>query len=193
MGLGAVELVMAVEARFGIEIPDADAAAITTPRKLIDSVCAKVGAKDQAKCVSQRSFYRVRRILMARGIERGVITPQTRLDLLFPAAKWNQTWSKLESSLGVGPRLLFSGRGLAIFAFAAAAGGGRLAAASAWPEKPERLARGCVRGGSAPRRPTRAAAHSDDGGGSLAPRHSRSRRRGPRSCANDGLVAVRDP
>jgi acyl carrier protein len=44
MGLDAVELALAIEETFGIDLPDADTAKLTTPRKLIDHVCARVGA-----------------------------------------------------------------------------------------------------------------------------------------------------
>lgn len=106
MGLGAVELLMDVEQRFGIEIPDAEAQHVDTPGKLIDLVHAKVGRGAGGKCVSQRSFYRVRRVLVAAmGIERGVIAPGTQLGSIIPLAQRRTRWPKVAGLLGVDPGL----------------------------------------------------------------------------------------
>jgi len=43
MGLDGVELVLAWEEEFGIEISDADAAKMETPAHVIDFVCTRVG------------------------------------------------------------------------------------------------------------------------------------------------------
>ena len=49
MGLDLVEMVMAVEEHFGIEILDKEAYHITTPRKLIDYVTEKVEIKKNGR------------------------------------------------------------------------------------------------------------------------------------------------
>jgi acyl carrier protein len=53
MGLDAVELVMAYEGEFGIEIPDADAEAMATPKDVIDYIMrflqAAGGKPDRAR------------------------------------------------------------------------------------------------------------------------------------------------
>ena len=48
MGLDGVEIVLAVEEEFGIAIDDADAANLTTPRRLVDYVFERLhgGAGD---------------------------------------------------------------------------------------------------------------------------------------------------
>ena len=46
MGLDSVELVMAWEEAFGIEVPNGDAEILETPRMVIDYFAAKLGAID---------------------------------------------------------------------------------------------------------------------------------------------------
>ena len=43
MGLDTVELLMAFEEKFGVRIPDEDAAHLTTPRKVTDYIMSKTG------------------------------------------------------------------------------------------------------------------------------------------------------
>ncbi len=50
MGLDGVELVMAVEERFGIEITNAEAEKIITPGMLVDLIYSKVEATDRSIC-----------------------------------------------------------------------------------------------------------------------------------------------
>jgi hypothetical protein len=102
MGLDAVELVMSVEEIFGIDLPDQDAATLTTPRKLIDYVCARVGATSRERCISQRSFYRVRRILAAAsGASAREIGPGTHLETLLPVQARRRLWASLASQIGL--------------------------------------------------------------------------------------------
>jgi acyl carrier protein len=55
VGLELVELVMSVETRFGVDIPDAEARQLTTPAMLIDCVCRKVGAAGDETAVAAGS------------------------------------------------------------------------------------------------------------------------------------------
>jgi acyl carrier protein len=101
MGLEAVELVLAIEETFGIDLPDADAAKLTTPRKLIEYVCARVGATPE-KCMTQRSFYRVRKALGAAvNVTPRTIRPETHLESLLPTQQRRKLWPKLAADLGV--------------------------------------------------------------------------------------------
>ena len=57
MGLDAVEIVMSVEETFGIEISDADAESLQTPKQLIEFICQRIKSSDEASiCISQRAF-----------------------------------------------------------------------------------------------------------------------------------------
>lgn len=72
MGLGVVELIIDIEQRFGIEIPDPVANRLRTPRQLIDHVCALVGASEDGECVSQHAFY------VARGAHASAVAETIR-------------------------------------------------------------------------------------------------------------------
>ncbi|MDR2128478.1 MAG: phosphopantetheine-binding protein [Burkholderiaceae bacterium] len=82
MGLDSVELLMAVEDTFGIQISDEDALNLRTPGRLADYVMARVrtdGSKN-AVCASQNSFYALRSALMrVFGVPRNQIRPDTPL------------------------------------------------------------------------------------------------------------------
>lgn len=87
MGLDTVELVMNAEEEFGIAIPDADCAALTTPRKLADYIARQLGAAGRQQdphCLSQARFYRLRALLVDHlGSKRQTVRPDTPLrDLL---------------------------------------------------------------------------------------------------------------
>lgn len=64
MGMDGVEIVMKTEEAFDIAIDDSDAEKCMTPRDVIDLVMGKVGRFDQAACLTQRSFHRLRRTFM---------------------------------------------------------------------------------------------------------------------------------
>lgn len=49
MGLDIVELFMAFEERFGIEIPDKDASELYTPRRVTDYVWSKVASEGMTR------------------------------------------------------------------------------------------------------------------------------------------------
>ena len=101
MGLDGVELVMAVEEEFGLEISDADAEKLRTPRDLIDVVCTKMAdVKPGGVCQSQHAFYKLRRALCTQtGQPRKTITPATRLADLLPADMRNPAWQKLRDAV----------------------------------------------------------------------------------------------
>ena len=86
MGLDVVELLLAAEEEFGLDIPDADAEKMTTPRMLADYVISRVGnlADGKGYCLSQAGFYRIRSALVRQfGFARRDIRPDTRItDLL---------------------------------------------------------------------------------------------------------------
>jgi acyl carrier protein len=61
MGLDSVELVMEIEKKFDISIPDQEAEKITTVGKMYDAVWQHLEGKYSKKCNSQILFYRLRK------------------------------------------------------------------------------------------------------------------------------------
>jgi acyl carrier protein len=61
MGLDTVELIMEIEKRFDIKIPDQEAEKITTVGDMYYCVWAKLGGKYTDKCKSQILFYKLRK------------------------------------------------------------------------------------------------------------------------------------
>ena len=96
MGLDSVELILATEAEFGIEIADADAAHLLTPRQLAAHVSQLLGQlpTNTPPCQSQAAFYRIRRALCQQfGSARNTIRPDTPIAPYFtqtPSAAWRK-------------------------------------------------------------------------------------------------------
>ena len=113
MGLDAVEIVMSVEETFGIEISDADAESLQTPKQLIEFICQRIKSSDEASiCISQRAFHRVRSsAIVTTGISRNVIKLGTRLSDIFEKPGRREKWKRFCDHLGVDgvSRLRFGG------------------------------------------------------------------------------------
>lgn len=101
MGLDAVELLLAVEAEFGVSIADGDAADLRTPRQLADHVAELLGGAPgtAAPCLSQAAFYRLRSVLVDEfGARRRELHPDTALlDCLGPDLR--RQWPRLRQVL----------------------------------------------------------------------------------------------
>jgi acyl carrier protein len=102
MGLDVVELIVATEVAFDVEIPNADAATFTKPRDVIDFLEAHLPRADHARCTSQRAFYQTRQACMRPfGASGHTLTPRTPLGFALPAAHRRDSWRKLGAELGV--------------------------------------------------------------------------------------------
>ena len=103
MGLDLVEYVLALESAFGIEIPDADAAHLETPRLLIDYLvtrlpmtAAKVGTP---YCLTQRAFYRARAATAQHfGVARQSLRPES--DLRSVIGERTADWKAMRFDVG---------------------------------------------------------------------------------------------
>jgi acyl carrier protein len=103
MGLDSVELVMAFEESFGVEISDEDAEKIATVRDAIDCIYAKVRhtPAQAGVCLSQRAFYRLRRAARASfGVERSEVRPPTPLEAIVPLDDRRNAWTRLKEAVG---------------------------------------------------------------------------------------------
>ena len=92
-----VEIVVRTEDAFGIEIPDADATRITTPRKIADFVATKVLLSDESSCLSQQAFYFLReRFQPHLSFSRRMFRPNTPLEKLVPKQNRQFVWATLQ-------------------------------------------------------------------------------------------------
>ena len=101
LGLDLVELVIATEAAFGVAIPDAVAAELDTPRKVIDYLQSRLATSDTPDCLSQRAFYRIRGAVMQRfERSRDSLAPDTRIGDVLPHSGAEAHWRQLGAELG---------------------------------------------------------------------------------------------
>lgn len=100
IGLDGIELIMAVEETFGIEIADEDAQEILTVGQLWDYVCARVAFVPTKSCVTAKAFYRLRRALIATTqVWRRGIRPDSLLEPFFPTRTRRDSWKLFGESL----------------------------------------------------------------------------------------------
>jgi acyl carrier protein len=126
MGLDGLELVMAVEEKFGIEIADEEAQNALTPRLLYDVVEKKIRTVPTELCHSQRAFYILRRAFRTQfSTDRKAFRPGASLESLVPRQDRIRHWEDLKRNLGalrwpklVLPRVAFFGIFLAILVLA---------------------------------------------------------------------------
>jgi hypothetical protein len=101
MGLDGVAIVMAAEQTFGIDIPDAAAGRLRTPRMLLDYVAARVARAADVDCLSQRTFYRVRHGLRS---QLAALVPEPGLETPIKAIvhkdQWDRVWAALRTAVG---------------------------------------------------------------------------------------------
>lgn len=101
MGLDIVEFIMATEAAFALDIPDADAGAISTPRQLIAYLRGRLPGADHARCLTQQAFYRVRDSVVAEaGVPRTGARPSIPLDAVLPDVTRRDAWRAWGRALG---------------------------------------------------------------------------------------------
>lgn len=94
MGLDSIELVMEVEDRFQVKLPDAECERIRTVADLAALVIARL-PRTTVVCPTTRGFFDFRRLLMTHDVsERSAVRPQVRLDCLFPPERRN-IWKQL--------------------------------------------------------------------------------------------------
>lgn len=106
MGLDIVEMIMAVEERFGIAIPDEDAEKLSTPGKLTDYVWNRVRPSGNASanlpaCITQLSFHALRLSWMRTlDLPRSEFRPEVQLSEITPSRNRRQIWTFLGKNVG---------------------------------------------------------------------------------------------
>jgi hypothetical protein len=102
MGLDAVELVMAVEEKFGITITDEEATNALTVGDLKRLVHAKLKVTDADGCLTQRAFHLLRKnAILQFGVDRHKFHPETALDTVVPLSSRRESWASFQTALGV--------------------------------------------------------------------------------------------
>jgi acyl carrier protein len=96
MGLDTVELIMAVEEAFDVEITDVEAEQVSTVGQMYALIINKLAPSQPQRCMSSVLFYRTRRALMGlHDVPRRSITPSTPMDSLLPASRRRAHWQDL--------------------------------------------------------------------------------------------------
>ena len=101
MGLDSVELLMTIEDKFGIQIPDREAENIATVEHMVDAVYEKIKVSADNKCLSQIIFYRIRKVFEEFGNSRVDITPDTKMSHLLSSTNLQSDWESLREKLGL--------------------------------------------------------------------------------------------
>ena len=101
MGLGAVELLMAIEDNFAISIEDADVDGVRTVGDLERLVQQKLRPQTSKTCLTSFTFYRLRSAAAQQfGVARGDVRLDTSLDDLVPRERRRDAWSALKGTVG---------------------------------------------------------------------------------------------
>ena len=88
-----IEIALAVEEEFGIDLPDSEVGFVRTPADLIDLVCGLLATPGRPSCLSQQAFYRLRKGLMeVLGVSREQVRLETRLADLAPVDDCRPWW-----------------------------------------------------------------------------------------------------
>lgn len=96
MGLDVVEIVMTVEERFKVSLPDSECARAVTVADLAALVIRRM-KKPVGICSTARTFYRLRRLLTEQcAVERPRVHPHARLEHLLPS-RVKRNWQALRA------------------------------------------------------------------------------------------------
>jgi hypothetical protein len=102
MGLDIVMLVMDVEERFGVTLPDERAERITTVGELYTFLLGQTRRRAADPCPTGRAFHGLRRTFTGEfGIDRKRVRPAARLRDLFPTPSRAAVWPRLGTALGL--------------------------------------------------------------------------------------------
>jgi acyl carrier protein len=102
MGLDGVELVMAVEEKFGITISDEEAQNVLTVGDMKRLIRAKLEVVDTTSCMTQRAFHVIRKAAISEfGTPRRKLRPDARLEDVVPRTDRRLKWERFHAALGV--------------------------------------------------------------------------------------------
>ncbi len=101
MGLDSVELIMSVEDKFGIEIPNAECEKINTVEDFANVVFKMISTQPTDKCLTQIIFYQIKKVFKKLKINNIEIKPDTKLSDILPLSELKSNWDKIETELGL--------------------------------------------------------------------------------------------
>ncbi len=101
MGLDSVELIISVENKFGIRIPDAECEQIYTVQDFADSVYQRISISPSEKCLQQIVFYRFRKAFEKLSYKKTSLKPDTKISELFTQSELKTNWIKLATEMGL--------------------------------------------------------------------------------------------
>lgn len=103
MGLDTVEIVLAWESTFGIELGDAEVAELRTPQQAIDLIANKLGASDAPSfCPVMRAYHVFRSgVREVTGVAQQRIRPSDTLQSLFAGRSREEFWNEFIRSTGI--------------------------------------------------------------------------------------------
>lgn len=110
MGLDSVELILAIEDKFQIHIPDEEVSRIATVGELHRLILSKLESSRSNPCLTSIAFYRTRRgFIDTFGMARRTIQPSTALEQLLPRQDRRAVWRRLQNSMALTvPSLTYS-------------------------------------------------------------------------------------
>ncbi len=95
-GLDLVELVMAIEEEFGLDIPNEAAEKLTTVGEVYEYLRTRLDKTDSEECLSQKIFYKLRRAIVSNfQVNRQAISPDTQVNNLVPLKELEEGWAVL--------------------------------------------------------------------------------------------------
>jgi len=101
MGLDAVELIMAVEEKFGINISDEEAQEMRTVGQMYQYVVSKVAIADRSSCATQKAFHLLRRTARKLfDVPGNQFRPETKLKTIVPRRSRRENWQKFQAAIG---------------------------------------------------------------------------------------------
>lgn len=121
MGLDAVEIIVAWEKAFDIQLSDADVFGLRTPRQAIDLIAIKVSASDQKPGVllGLRAYYLLRQAFVTvLKVPRDRVRLDSKLRKLLPPEQRLATWQTIfiQAGFPTAPQLVW-GAGVAFWPF----------------------------------------------------------------------------
>ena len=102
MGLDAAELIMAVEERFAVRLPDVEMYYVRTLGDFYNVLLEQCGERKRSDCPLRKAFYRFRDVLgRVLGIEAHRVRPSTPVPPLLGTWLRRCTWRRVQAELGL--------------------------------------------------------------------------------------------